>query len=339
MRFTHRGEEWAERVAARRAVRYDIIFDPDRGRWYLDASWKTTPEPAPDLEELRTGPGARRGSQRRPPRRLCPRRVGQPGRRTGQHRRWSPPGWRRPAVMGGCGRPSPLCSTTPSNTTVRRSWWRISTSPTRGPPGGKPWAAANAESDCAAPWPVSPPRGSATRLTAHGRPPRHRRDRGGRRPTPASWGNQHWRKPLQQQTSDPVTDRHHGAAAAIGQTWPRPGDQATAGRTPQRTADRCGHSTGQARHQPSTTPRRCRSSGPPTHPPSRRAGPPDNTHRQRPTPFGPHRTHSCSLIRNGTAGLIEQWLTEAGRNACVPSGRYACDPSTTKPGRRRARRR
>ena len=33
---------------------------------------------------------------------------------------------------------------------------------------------------------------------------------------------------------------------------------------------------------------------------SRRAGPPDNTHRQRPTPFGLHRTHSCSLIRNGS---------------------------------------
>ena len=29
------------------------------------------------------------------------------------------------------------------------------------------------------------------------------------------WGNQHWRKPLQQQTSEPVT-AHHGAAVAIG---------------------------------------------------------------------------------------------------------------------------
>jgi peptidoglycan/xylan/chitin deacetylase (PgdA/CDA1 family) len=31
----------------------------------------------------------------------------------------------------------------------------------------------------------------------------------------------------------------------------------------------------------------------------RRAGPPENTHPPRPTPFGPHRTHSCSPIRNG----------------------------------------
>jgi hypothetical protein len=42
--FSHRGGEWNARVSARRAVRYDITFDPARGRWYLDASWKTTPE-------------------------------------------------------------------------------------------------------------------------------------------------------------------------------------------------------------------------------------------------------------------------------------------------------
>ena len=28
-------------------------YDWNRGRWSLDASWKITPEPAPDLEELR----------------------------------------------------------------------------------------------------------------------------------------------------------------------------------------------------------------------------------------------------------------------------------------------
>jgi hypothetical protein len=31
----------------------------------------------------------------------------------------------------------------------------------------------------------------------------------------SKWGAQHWRTPLQQQTSDPVT-RHHAAAVAIG---------------------------------------------------------------------------------------------------------------------------
>jgi len=35
MLFAHRGEEWAVRVKTRRAVRYDISYDPDRDRWYL----------------------------------------------------------------------------------------------------------------------------------------------------------------------------------------------------------------------------------------------------------------------------------------------------------------
>jgi RimJ/RimL family protein N-acetyltransferase len=36
----------------------------------------------------------------------------------------------------------------------------------------------------------------------------------------------------------------------------------------------------------------------------RRAGPPENTHPPRPTPFGPHRTHSCSLTRNGYGSAV-----------------------------------
>src|SRR5882757_6386382 len=55
--FSHRGSEWADGVAGRRAVRYDITYDPARDRWYLDASWKrdltVTP---PSIEQLRTGP-------------------------------------------------------------------------------------------------------------------------------------------------------------------------------------------------------------------------------------------------------------------------------------------
>ncbi len=39
--FSHRGGEWNARASARQAVRYDISYDPDRDRWYLDASWKT----------------------------------------------------------------------------------------------------------------------------------------------------------------------------------------------------------------------------------------------------------------------------------------------------------
>src|SRR5215208_147521 len=55
VRFSHRGVEWAARVAAGRAVRYDISYDPARGRWYLDASWKTCPAAAPQLDAVRSG--------------------------------------------------------------------------------------------------------------------------------------------------------------------------------------------------------------------------------------------------------------------------------------------
>ncbi len=53
--FPYRGDEVAAQ-AATGAVRYDISCDPRRGRWYIDASWKAAPTPAPCLEELREHP-------------------------------------------------------------------------------------------------------------------------------------------------------------------------------------------------------------------------------------------------------------------------------------------
>ena len=53
--FSYRGSEVAAQ-AATGAVRYDISCDPVRGRWYLDASWKAAPAPAPSLDELRAHP-------------------------------------------------------------------------------------------------------------------------------------------------------------------------------------------------------------------------------------------------------------------------------------------
>jgi hypothetical protein len=79
VRFSYRGQEWASRVAGRRAVRYDISHDPKRDRWYLDASWTTTPEPAAPLEELQAGAGVGGGSQHRPSGLLRARYLGQPG--------------------------------------------------------------------------------------------------------------------------------------------------------------------------------------------------------------------------------------------------------------------
>ncbi|WP_239110172.1 IS200/IS605 family accessory protein TnpB-related protein [Streptomyces anulatus] len=39
VRFPHRGQEWADRVEANRAVAYRIDLDVTRERWYLTASW------------------------------------------------------------------------------------------------------------------------------------------------------------------------------------------------------------------------------------------------------------------------------------------------------------
>ncbi|WP_307711200.1 transposase [Streptomyces sp. V1I6] len=50
VRFTHRGTEWADRVAANRAVAYRIHNDTGRGRWYLTASWQIPPVQAVPLE-------------------------------------------------------------------------------------------------------------------------------------------------------------------------------------------------------------------------------------------------------------------------------------------------
>ncbi|GAA3482689.1 hypothetical protein GCM10018966_072210 [Streptomyces yanii] len=38
--FAHRGQEWADRIEANRAVAYRIHLDTGRGRWYLTASWQ-----------------------------------------------------------------------------------------------------------------------------------------------------------------------------------------------------------------------------------------------------------------------------------------------------------
>jgi hypothetical protein len=52
--FSHRGEEWAAQVASG-AVRYDIDFLPDRGRWYLAASWRRPTPPAVTIQQAIAG--------------------------------------------------------------------------------------------------------------------------------------------------------------------------------------------------------------------------------------------------------------------------------------------
>jgi hypothetical protein len=55
VRFPHRGDEVAAQAAGG-AVRYDISYDPERGRWYIDASWRADPGQPPALDWLRQMP-------------------------------------------------------------------------------------------------------------------------------------------------------------------------------------------------------------------------------------------------------------------------------------------
>jgi hypothetical protein len=54
VRFTHRANEWAAQVAAG-AVRYDIAYRPDRGRWYLAASWRLPASPVVTVQQAVAG--------------------------------------------------------------------------------------------------------------------------------------------------------------------------------------------------------------------------------------------------------------------------------------------
>ena len=53
--FPYRGGDVAAQAESG-SVRYDIAFSPQRGRWYLDASWGMQPAEQPGLAELRQAP-------------------------------------------------------------------------------------------------------------------------------------------------------------------------------------------------------------------------------------------------------------------------------------------
>ncbi len=55
--FSHRRDEWLDRVTAHRAVRYDIGYNPARGRWYLDASWAVDRTVPPTPDEIKASGG------------------------------------------------------------------------------------------------------------------------------------------------------------------------------------------------------------------------------------------------------------------------------------------
>ena len=286
VRFTHRGGEWAQRIAARRAVRYDIHVDPDRGRWYLNASWKTAPEAPPGLDELRAG-----------------RVLGVD--LNADHL--------AACVLDGSGNPVGEPTTIDVDTAGLAASRR----------DGRVRAAITAlldhsqQQNCSA---VVVENLDFADARATGRETLGRGQRGKRFrravagiPTAkfrtrltamaarrgvgvigvdaaytSQWGNQYWRTPLQQQTSDPVT-RHHGAAAAIGRrglglairrrpAGPRNGQRTAVGTPPARP-----------NHQPNRVGGRDRS-GPPTC--THRGVP---VHRRTPARRGQHRSGRTGL--------------------------------------------
>ncbi len=295
--FHHRGEQWAARVAGRRAVRYDISYDPDRDRWYLDASWAATPEPPASLEQLRAQPVL--GVDLNADHLAC-------------------------CVLDGSGNPvgdpTSIAVYTEGLAASRPRWAgaRSDHRPARPRParrlcggrGGEPGFRRRPRDRARNPGPRCARETAAPHHRRHPHPaipcPAHRDGGAARRRGDRGGPGLH--QPLGQPALDhPVAATgfrpgHRDPPSRRGgrdrQTWPRTGDQATAGRTPQRTADRCGHTTGQARSSP--RPRwQARQFRPTDTPTMRCIRSPENTRRQRPTPFGPHRTHSCSLIRNG----------------------------------------
>jgi len=277
VRFSHRGSEWAARISDHCAVRYDISYDPARGRWYLHASWTTIPEPAPDIEDLRTG-------------RVLGVDLND--------------GHLAACVLDASGNPigEPLSiDVLTAGLAASRRDGRVRAAITALLDHAQ---ARNCDAVVVENLDFADARAVGRETLGRGRRGRRLRYSIAGIPTAkfrhrlvgmacrrgiaviavdaaytSRWGNQHWRTPLQQQTSDPATvTSHHGAAAAIG----RRGLGLAIRRRPAgpRNRQRTVEGTPPARpdHQPSTTQRRRGSSGPPTRPPMRHAGPPENTH-------------------------------------------------------------
>ncbi|MUL61140.1 hypothetical protein B5P44_00900 [Mycobacterium sp. CBMA 213] len=213
--FNHRAVEWTERVAGRRAVRYDITYDPDKNRWYLDASWSLAPEAPSDLQELRGGRvlGVDLNADHLAACVLDPsgNPVGEPVTITADTARLRASrrdGRVRAAITALLDHATTAGCTAIVVENLDFADARATGRETMG--RGK--------------------RGKAFRRTVAGIPTAKFRDRLTAMATrrgihvigvdPAytsRWGRQHWRKPLQQQTSDPSTVTvHHGAAVAIG---------------------------------------------------------------------------------------------------------------------------
>jgi len=288
IRFGHRCDEWAARVSARRAVRYDISYDPTRDRWYLDASWRSNPHPPASLTELRVGRVL--GVDLNVGHLACcvldasgnpvgePRTIEVITERLGASRR---DGRLRAAITTLLDQAQHTGCTA---IVIENLDFANALATGRETLGrGK--------------------LGKRLRRTIAGIPTRRFRDRmiamatrrgiaviGVDPAYTSKWGNRHWTAPLQQQTSDPATiTAHHGAAAAIGRrglgmairrrpAGPRTRQRTREGTPPTRPDPHISHG---GRHG---------SSDPPTHPP--RGAP---VHRKTPAASGQDRSGRTGL--------------------------------------------
>jgi hypothetical protein len=215
VRFSHRADEWSARVAARRAVRYDVSFDSKRGRWYLDASWKATPQPPTPLEHVRAHRVLgvdlnvdhlavcvldKSGNPTGQPITIAMVTAGLPaGQRDGRL---------RAAITSLLDHAEYTCSAAIVVENLNFADARATGRETRGR-GGRGKALRRMVAGI-------PTARFCRRLTAMAT----RRGItviGVDAAYTSKWGGEHWMKPLQEQTSDPATvTGHHAAAAAIG---------------------------------------------------------------------------------------------------------------------------
>jgi IS605 OrfB family transposase len=198
----------------RRAVRYDISYDPAKDRWYLDASWKQDViATLPSIDELRAGPVLgvdlnddhlaccvldASGDPMGAPVSIPVETAGLPSSRRDGRVRAAITALLNLSAQQRC-----------SAVVVENLDFADARATGRDTMGrgqrGKRLRRAVAG---------IPTAKFRTRLTSMA----HRRGIAVIGVDPAytsKWGAQHWAKPLQQQTSHPVT-RHHAAAAAIG---------------------------------------------------------------------------------------------------------------------------
>jgi hypothetical protein len=285
--FHQRREEWLDRVTASRAVRYDVTFDPVRGRWYLDASRSVDKAALPTPAEL-TEQDARLFAVDLNADHLAACVVDPHGNPVGQPR--SIPlaltgptsqrdGRRRTAITAliGLARDHGCAGIAVENLDFADA--RAADRDTMG--RGR--------------------RGKKFRRTVAGIPTARFRERLRGMAYHAGlvvvavdpaytsrWGTQHWHQPLQDQTTTTTVTGHHAAAVAIGRRAHGHRLRRRPGVTRTRPEDRLGRATGQA----TPSPRARGANGPPRttgDPPGRntrarrRGHPtaPDSQHRSR----------------------------------------------------------